>query len=191
MTISRGATPDPLSRGTTPSLNLRPTPSLTEQDILTALSLSPHPAIPPTSGASNPIFGVSSLGVTKAKCPPRTRTPPLPEEREEDEMDWTPTVPQTSSAFGKQLADDGSWLRPQRFFAPEKPTGLENLLAGTKLQDDARPIGHQRGTSTDTWGVYVYAASIGGLVVALLSVLVYQFMLSKPATPLSTGSSAS
>jgi hypothetical protein len=59
-------------------------------------------------------------------------------------MDWTPTNfdEDPASSFGFQSkrkqsdADDASWLRPQRFFAPEKPTGLEGLFAQTKLVDD-------------------------------------------------------
>ena len=33
--------------------------------------------------------------------------------------------------------DDGVWLRPQRFFAPEKPTGLEGLFAKTNLVEES------------------------------------------------------
>lgn len=46
-------------------------------------------------------------------------------------MDWTPTDP-----TGNQNTDDGSWMRPQRFFAPEKPTGLEDLLQRAHLVED-------------------------------------------------------
>lgn len=58
-------------------------------------------------------------------------------------MDWTPTDPSgASKSTGVRRkpakdADDGSWLRPQRFFPPEQPTGLEGLFARTLLVDDA------------------------------------------------------
>jgi len=64
------------------------------------------------------------------------------EGKDADEMDWTPTDPVAASAKynvkRNVLAenDDGSWLRPQRFFPPEKPTGLEGLFARTLLMDD-------------------------------------------------------
>jgi len=53
-------------------------------------------------------------------------------------MDWAPTDPSSGSllAKGKQKVDDSIWLRPQRFFAPENPTGLEGLFERTKLVDD-------------------------------------------------------
>ena len=38
--------------------------------------------------------------------------------------------------------DDGSWMRPQRFFVPEEPTGLEGLFEQTiSLSDDDRLAG--------------------------------------------------
>jgi hypothetical protein len=54
-----------------------------------------------------------------------------------DEMDWTPTDP---SAKGKAKAADTLWLRPQRFFAPEAPTGLEGLFERTRLVDDVTMV---------------------------------------------------
>lgn len=62
-----------------------------------------------------------------------------------DSMDWTPTDPSAASRMSearRRIAksantDDGSWLRPQRFFPPEQPTGLEGLFAETLLVDDA------------------------------------------------------
>jgi len=52
---------------------------------------------------------------------------------DEDAMDWTPT--NASPVKVKNAGDDGDWLRPQRFFPPERPTGLESLFANTKLDD--------------------------------------------------------
>lgn len=62
-----------------------------------------------------------------------------------DSMDWTPTDPSAASKMSEARrrsaksanADDGTWLRPQRFFPPEQPTGLEGLFARTLLVDDA------------------------------------------------------
>lgn len=40
---------------------------------------------------------------------------------------------------GNRRWDDGNWLRPQRFFVPEEPTGLEGLFEQTiSLSDDDR-----------------------------------------------------
>ena len=47
-------------------------------------------------------------------------------------MDWTPT----SGGPKPQPPSESFWLRPQRFFAPENPTGLEGLLERTGLGDD-------------------------------------------------------
>jgi hypothetical protein len=58
-------------------------------------------------------------------------------------MDWTPTDPRAAASrkrknVAKQSED--VWLRPQKFFAPEKPTGLEGLFARATLQDDAMMV---------------------------------------------------
>jgi hypothetical protein len=64
----------------------------------------------------------------------------MDEDADADAMDWTPTTP-SSPNKGKQRVspanDDGSWIRPQRFFAPEAPTGLEGLFERTQLVDDS------------------------------------------------------
>lgn len=55
------------------------------------------------------------------------------EDRDPDAMDIDPASPMKKPSRD----DDGSWLRPQRFFAPEEPTGLENLFARTiRLGED-------------------------------------------------------
>jgi hypothetical protein len=102
---------------------------------LTTLTLSSKPVINPPKA----VFGHPSL----------LSVPPAPPPQEDgDEMDWAPTDPVTYAAFqmGKQrpeaLSDDGDWIRPQRFFAPEQPTGLEGLFEKTKLMDE--PL-------TDNW----------------------------------------
>ena len=86
--------------------------------MLALLSLSSKPII----AHANPVFGVPSLhGST-----------PVNNASNGDEMDWTPTSGDASGEADK----DTSWLRPQRFFVPEKPTGLEGLLENSKIQED-------------------------------------------------------
>lgn len=106
-----------------------------EPDLLASLTLSSNPLIPP----ANPVFGHSSF------------TPPIPasttsqaspikidEILDDNAMDWTPTNP-SPVKVQRAVDDNGAWLRPQRFFPPERPTGLESLFANTKLDDgDAR-----------------------------------------------------
>lgn len=101
---------------------------------LTALTLSSKPIINPPKA----VFGHPSL----VSVPPAPSTPQLHEDG--DEMDWAPTDPVAYAAFqkGKQrpeAADDDNWIRPQRFFAPEQPTGLEGLFEKTRLIDDVAP----------------------------------------------------
>ncbi|KAF5374996.1 hypothetical protein D9758_000442 [Tetrapyrgos nigripes] len=104
-------------------------PKLPEPDMFASLTLSNKPVV--TSKA--PVFGIPSL---------LSSTPPTEEDRaKDDEMDWSPTSenvnPTLPMSPGKRApVDDGSWLRPQRFFAPENPTGLETLFEKTKLVDD-------------------------------------------------------
>lgn len=68
-------------------------------------------------------------------------------ERDPNAMDWSPIAPSnTRQTRGRKKGmsaqyDDGSWLRPQRFFAPEEPTGLEGLFEKTITLQDER--GHQ------------------------------------------------
>ena len=117
-----------------------------EPDLLASLSLSSNPLI----SSTNPIFGHPSL-MSSASGTAASQGSPIKvdESADEDAMDWTPTNP--SPVKVKNTVDDngGAWLRPQRFFAPERPTGLESLFANTKLDDgDARsgkPSTVQRG----------------------------------------------
>lgn len=102
-----------------------------EEDVLSGLSLPGKPVI---STAVNPIFGVPSLSSSPS---PLVKHP-----EDSDAMDWTPTDPRILRQRSplSALNDDGDEpeehvLRLQRFFAPEQPTGLENLLARTLLED--------------------------------------------------------
>ncbi|EJD45798.1 hypothetical protein AURDEDRAFT_184695 [Auricularia subglabra TFB-10046 SS5] len=88
------------------------------EPLLSALSLASQPII--LKPSSNPIFGQPSFPQG-----PSTTTNP------DDEMDWTPTGP------GAALpVSESDWLAPQRFFAPEQPTGLEALLERTSLKEE-------------------------------------------------------
>ena len=98
-------------------------PAISEHDALLSLSLSSNPVITRV----NPVFGLPSL--------PGSGTPPIvaKEEPNSDEMDWTPTHPAPNK---REAESDNNWLRPQRFFAPEKPTGLEGLFESARIQDE-------------------------------------------------------
>ena len=127
---SRSGTPFPETHPSTPR-----TATLTEQDILSSLSLSSKPVITPRSA---PVFGFSSMQSSSAHQPPQL----VKDEPREDEMDWSPTDGRNPAGglSGRRAAgDDNSWLRPQSFFAPVKQTGLENLLEGAKIQDEPMP----------------------------------------------------
>jgi hypothetical protein len=81
-------------------------------------------------------------------------------------MDWTPTSerpPQQAAPL--HIHDDGSWLKPQQFFAPEHPTGLESILANTRLLDDVREPSGRRVFKWN-WGV-VYAVSTAPVLMGL------------------------
>lgn len=131
-TISRSSTPATASQSSLSTPTAPSFPKVLESDLLAGLSLSSNPIVP----ASKHIFGTPSL-LSQTAGPSRIPA-------DEDAMDWTPTNfnEDPTSGFGFQSkrkqsdADDASWLRPQRFFAPEKPTGLEGLFARTKLVDD-------------------------------------------------------
>lgn len=142
---SSRATPEHSSATTTTtrSSSVPVFPTHTEPD-LTALSLSSKPVV---SQSSNPIFGMPSLLSTASA--PSTNTDDFPDE---DAMDWTPTNPSPSKPGKKSINDeDGSWLRPQRFFPPEQPTGLETLFAGTKLEDTDNKPTNTSGANAGIW----------------------------------------
>ncbi|EAU92703.1 hypothetical protein CC1G_01748 [Coprinopsis cinerea okayama7 len=122
-TLSRSATPaTSASQSSTPITTSFP--KLTEHDLLASLTLSSKPVMTPP----NPVFGLPSLG-SSASMPLITK--------DDDAMDWSPIDDEPGvKRKAKEAEDSSSWLRPQRFFAPEKPTGLENLFARTRLDDD-------------------------------------------------------
>ena len=71
------------------------------------------------SSLTNPIFGQPSF------------PSPVRDIAEEDLMDWTPLQPQETAL--ERVQDREGWMRPQRFFPPEQPTGLEDLFEKARL----------------------------------------------------------
>lgn len=140
-------TSNPPSRSSTPA-------TAHEPDILASLTLSNNPVLTRTSSppGHNPIFGLPSLPTSLANgaVDPDTSVMFVDEddegERDPNAMDWSPASPvkrarqESNYPVHPSSSDDATLLRPQRFFAPEKPTGLETLFAKTiKLADDAGP----------------------------------------------------
>lgn len=137
----------PTSRGATPAI---------EPDLLAPLSLSSKPVVVPPSGPPNPVFGMPSFRNSPDSGsnhdPWQDSAMDMDDDDDDDDgivnsrrrdpnaMDWSPTIPSPQKQRPNGQArthDDGSWLRPQRFFAPEEPTGLESLFSTTiKLSDD-------------------------------------------------------
>lgn len=96
-----------------------------ENDLLASLSLSSKPVI---LNPHNPVFGRPSL---------KGSSPVLKEETGGEDMDWVPTNPVSAFAgLAKFTSETEDLLRPQRFFAPEKTTGLEGMLECARIQDD-------------------------------------------------------
>ncbi|RDB29665.1 Integral inner nuclear membrane protein ima1 [Hypsizygus marmoreus] len=163
MSLSRSSTPTPATRLTTPAIGPP------EPDLLATLSLSSKPIITPT----NPVFGLPSL---LSSVPSTSAT----QECDVDAMDWTPTDGAGSNSENdrqrlSRQVDDGSWLRPQRFFAPEKPTGLEGLFERTLVVDDVPRMPHNRSHQSGRpvvlkhlskwWGVYlILLVPLGGIL---------------------------
>ncbi|KAI8990541.1 Ima1 N-terminal domain-containing protein [Trametes punicea] len=169
------------------------TPTAPEPDLLASLTLSNNPVIvaPP---AHNPVFGIPSLSATAAPSSPPRRTvstSPRPpsldmdmdddDDRDPDAMDIDPSSPVKRPG----LDDDASWLRPQRFFAPEEPTGLEHLFARTiRLVDgsDHDADGGQAAALRGRWLrrqarriSRVWPALAGLCIVPLLAAAAYRF----------------
>ena len=98
------------------------TPPAAANDLLATLSLSSNPVT-----SHKPVFGHPSL---------KGSSPAGKQEMDGEDMDWTPTTTSAFTTNAKLAMETDNWLRPQRFFAPEKPTGLEGLLEGARIQDD-------------------------------------------------------
>ncbi|KAJ7099620.1 Ima1 N-terminal domain-containing protein [Mycena crocata] len=135
---SRSQTPMPVSHASSPG---------PEPDLLAGLSFSSRPVIAPQA----PVFGLPSM-LSSLTCQADSHT-----DADEMDVDWTPADPKGNA----KASGDTSWLRPQRFFAPETPTGLEGLFERTKLVDDvtmvdatSRPPGAPPVNKWNWWWVY-------------------------------------
>ncbi|KLO20762.1 hypothetical protein SCHPADRAFT_992074 [Schizopora paradoxa] len=192
---SRALTPMPesqpgnnttLRRSSTPSLSSTVSSAVSEPDLFATLSLSPDPIIANYAASSsiNPIFGKPSLLVKSENTNSRGgEVNYYPDDDHDDDtfaakdpnaMDWEPIATTNSAKRNPQQTrrtDDGVWLRQQRFFPPEEPTGLETLLMHTRLVDDEDV--KQRGRRNPThvrWNwTLVYSLSIVPILVLLLS----------------------
>lgn len=98
------------------------------------------------------------------------------DDSDSDAMDWSPTntpAHNKNKHKGKAKAravEDGTWLKPQRFFPPEEPTGLEHLFEKTiTLADDDSPM--KDGTRSRWCGGYawVFVCAIVSLVLVPLA----------------------
>ncbi|KIJ54653.1 hypothetical protein M422DRAFT_200532 [Sphaerobolus stellatus SS14] len=105
----------------------------------------------PSSTTSKPEFLFAGMSIEpKAPSPtmPVFGRPSFPSHippsdvQDEDMMDWTP-----ENGSPQKAIDHDNWLRPQRFFPPQKATGLEDLFAtAAKLNtdEDKRPKAQHR-----------------------------------------------
>lgn len=158
-----------------------------EPDFFATLSLSGNPVMAPVN--VNPMFGQPSLAPGQASHTNGIldiddedgddddvlrRTRP----RDPDAMDWEPSSPAKQASPHRKSRDDGTWLRQQRFFPPEEPTGLENLLMRARLVDEEEAARQrhrqqqQQGRELHamprrwSWG-WVYSASVLPVVAVL------------------------
>jgi hypothetical protein len=102
------------------------------EPLLSSLSLSSS-MHPPTNHNRQPVFGQTTFPTPTVQPPTHAVT-----DSEDDPfaMDWTPSNPSPSTSKPTHVPDFSHWMRPQKFFAPEQPTGLEELLAGTSLKEE-------------------------------------------------------
>lgn len=71
-------------------------------------------------------------------------------EQDPNAMDWSPTVSPAKQGPHVSLKRDnnGFILRPQKFYAPEEPTGLENLFEKTIRLADGDDQSNARSNAT-------------------------------------------
>ncbi|CAK5280471.1 unnamed protein product [Mycena citricolor] len=134
-----------------------------EPDLFAGLSLSAKPVSTP------PVFGQTSM---QSSIPARGQGPDTGDSMD---VDW-------SASDSKPRGGDAVWLRPQRFFAPEAPTGLEAMFERTKILDDVtmtdvsreKPVPPRR-----MWAVWIWALVIP--VVAIAYTLWITFWMTPPS----------
>ncbi|KAF8528265.1 Ima1 N-terminal domain-containing protein [Gautieria morchelliformis] len=138
--------------------SVTPTPGQKPDSLFTNLPLAP--STPSTS--MKPIFGQPSF------------PSPVPDMAEEDLMDWTPIHRQETNS--DRVQDREGWMRPQRFFPPEQPTGLEDLFEQAKLdvEEHAERQNQQQQAQQDggghqsrELGLFLVAAVIVALIAGL------------------------
>ncbi|KAH8835905.1 Ima1 N-terminal domain-containing protein [Flagelloscypha sp. PMI_526] len=165
---SRPSTPMPFPNREQPPPSLPPTQHT--EDFLASLTLSSTPVF-----TRPPVFGVPSM--TSAI---------QPQSSEPDAMDWSPTNGTDRNHRGR---DPTSYIRPQTYFPPEEPTGLEDLFnRATSLVDDSPVRDVQmsessrsrsnQGTRRD-WQQKLRLLGIGAFGVALLGVLVRLWLVRR------------
>ena len=93
------------------------------------VSASGHDPLPSLSLSSEPVM--SPISLSSLLSDPSLKGDSQFIDDDEYAMDWTPTGPVAPKKEPEVLQ-----FRPATFFAPEKPTGLESLLAKTTLEDD-------------------------------------------------------
>ncbi|KAH7885929.1 Ima1 N-terminal domain-containing protein [Phlebopus sp. FC_14] len=145
-----------------PRFSPQPISSSSVEPDLAVLTLSSKPLVSPT----NPVFGFPSLpSLTGGSSDSPIKADDVPGE---DAMDWTPT--NSSSSKLKRSVDDvdGPWMRPQRFFPPERPTGLETLFANTKLEDGDFKMANP---GTHVWTSLLHDPTFAGRCVGALTII--------------------
>jgi len=89
-------------------------------------------------------------------------------------MDWTPIHP--PGTIPERVQDREGWIRPQRFFPPEQPTGLEDLFEKAKLdvEEHTENQTQRRQEQKEGWseelrelGLFLAAAVVIALVAGL------------------------
>ncbi|THH10167.1 hypothetical protein EW145_g1520 [Phellinidium pouzarii] len=200
-----GSAPGSQSHASGTHVNISKVPDsqagMSEPDLFATLSLSSRPILPGAFTATNPMFGQPSFSIKSEAASLNnnsfdpafkgagegydndndsdgTDTLRRNRARDPDAMDWEPASPAVArSKINNRTEDDGSWLRRQRFFPPEEPTGLESLFMRTRLvdEDDAQISSSHRHVGFDGtvpnvcwhWGWGVYSASALPVIVLL------------------------
>ncbi|KAG8898395.1 hypothetical protein FRC00_002865 [Tulasnella sp. 408] len=109
---------------------------------------------------AQPVFGQTSFMHSLLGPPSSSGTTAV---EGDDEMEWDPTYPR--GRIIPQDNDEDDWIKPQRFFAREEPTGLEGLLESwnplsepgdqgrkTVLKSKAEALKHEGNGFGNIWG---------------------------------------
>lgn len=123
-----------------------------EPSLFSGLSLASKPIL----ASTRPVFGYPSL----------PSHPVYEDPKDDDLMDWSPSEAYDQQRTSYEVQDD-SWMRPQRFFVPEKPTGLEGLFERTLLVRDEPASGRQSKVNLirglyDWWWIYFLLTGLAG-----------------------------